>query len=80
MSRLVQKLAAFLREPVVDETQDSRSFDFALQWTPDEVVSKAADGPSLFTALQDQLGLKLEARKVPVDVLVIDRAELPSQN
>ena len=86
MSRLVQKLAAALGQPVVDETQDMRSFDFVLQWIPDEVMSKAsagsdaANGPSLFTAVQEQLGLKLEARKVPVDVLVIDRAELPSEN
>jgi uncharacterized protein (TIGR03435 family) len=70
----------------VDETQESRSFDFVLQWVPDEVMSKAAagsdaaNGPSLFTAVQEQLGLKLESRKVPVDVLVIDRAELPSEN
>jgi uncharacterized protein (TIGR03435 family) len=66
MSRLVQKLAAALGQPVVDETQDSRSFDFVLQWVPDDV--------------KEQLGLKLESRKVPVDVLVIDRAELPSEN
>lgn len=86
MSRLVQKLAAALGQPVVDETQDMRSFDFVLQWVPDEVMSKApagsdaANGPSLFTAVQEQLGLKLEARRIPVDVLVIDRAELPSEN
>jgi uncharacterized protein (TIGR03435 family) len=80
MPRLVRKLAAVLGEPVVDETQDARSFDFVLQWVPDEVMSKAPNGPSLFTAVQEQLGLKLEARKVPVEVLVIDRAELPSGN
>jgi uncharacterized protein (TIGR03435 family) len=86
MPVLARKLAAVLGQPVVDETQESRSFDFLLQWTPDEVMAKAsagsdaANGPSLFTAVQEQLGLKLEARKVPVDVLVIDRAELPSEN
>ena len=86
MPVLARKLAAVLGQPVVDETQESRSFDFVLQWAPDEVMSKAyagsdaASGPSLFTAVQEQLGLKLEARKVPVDVLVIDRAELPSEN
>ncbi|HVW10799.1 MAG TPA: TIGR03435 family protein [Bryobacteraceae bacterium] len=86
MSHLAQKLAAVLAQPVVDETQDTRSFDFVLQWVPDEVMSKAApgsdaaNGPSIFTAVQEQLGLKLEARKIPVDVLVVDRAELPSEN
>jgi uncharacterized protein (TIGR03435 family) len=86
LSALAQKLAAVLGQPIVDETQDSRRFDFVLQWIPDAVMSKApagsdaANGPSLFTAVQEQLGLKLESRKVPVDLLVIDRAELPSEN
>jgi len=86
MSRLVLKLAAILGTPVVDGTADSRSFDFTLKWVPDAVIAKAASGsdaanaPSIFTAVQEQLGLKLEARKVPVDVLVIDHADLPSEN
>jgi uncharacterized protein (TIGR03435 family) len=86
MPVLARKLAAVLGQPVADETQDARSFDFVLQWVPDEVMSKAsagsdaASGPSLFTAVQEQLGLKLESRKVPVDVLVVDRAEFPSEN
>ncbi|HEY4088427.1 MAG TPA: TIGR03435 family protein [Bryobacteraceae bacterium] len=86
MPVLARKLAAVLGQPVVDDTGDTRSFDFVLQWVPDEVMSKAsagsdaANGPSLFTAVQEQLGLKLEARKVPVDVLVIDRVEFPSEN
>ena len=86
MPVLARKLAAVLGQPVVDETEDARSFDFLLQWVPDEVMSKgsagsdAASGPSLFTAVQEQLGLKLESRKLPVDVMVIDRAEFPSEN
>jgi len=45
-----------------------------------DAVPDAASGPSLFAALQEQLGLKLESRKVPADVLVIDHAEKPSEN
>lgn len=76
MSRLASKLSGYLSVPVVDETQDSRSFDFILEWAPDSDTN----GPSIFTAVQEQLGLKLEARKVPVDFLVIDRADPPSEN
>ena len=86
MSRLVLKLSAVLGVPVADMTEETRQFDFTLQWVPDEMQAKAGaaadvpQGPSLFTALQEQLGLKLESRKVPVDVLVIDHAEPPSEN
>jgi uncharacterized protein (TIGR03435 family) len=84
--RLATKLSDVLGVPVVDLTGDSRSFDFTLKWVPDEMTTKPGDqsgvpeGPSLFTALQEQLGLKLEGRKVPVDVVVVDGAELPSEN
>jgi uncharacterized protein (TIGR03435 family) len=86
MWRLVSKLAGILGVPVVDATADSRSFDFTLKWIPDAVMAKAApgsdaaNGPSIFTAVQEQLGLKMEARKVPVDTLVIDHVEPPSEN
>ena len=64
------------------------TFDFDLQWTPDQIPGGGrgpipiapfdADGPSLFTALQEQLGLRLDAQRGAVDVLVIDAAEKPS--
>jgi uncharacterized protein (TIGR03435 family) len=69
---------------IVDKTGlGDKKFDFELQWTPDD--QRAADntvdaGPSLFTALEEQLGLKLVSSKGPVDVLVIDHIEKPSVN
>jgi uncharacterized protein (TIGR03435 family) len=53
-------------------------FNFELRWTPDSVQQSTADAPSLFTALQEQLGLKLDAARGPVDVLVIDHIERPA--
>jgi len=79
ISRLALKLSVLLGVPVTDETAVSGPFDFILRWIPDNAADTTA-GPSLFTAIQEQLGLKLEARKVPVDVLVIDHADLPSEN
>jgi uncharacterized protein (TIGR03435 family) len=68
--------------PVVDKTGLTGYFDFKLQFAPE---SPAADqpvssDPSIFTAVQEQLGLKLEATKVPVDLLVIDSVQKPTAN
>jgi uncharacterized protein (TIGR03435 family) len=84
MVGLAQKLAEALHAPVADLTAVEGEYDFKLEWTPDDMKPGAAAalpaGPSIFTALQEQLGLKLEPRKVPTEVLVIDRAEKASAN
>lgn len=84
LSDLTIRLSALLGRPVVDMTGDDRKFDFHLRWAPDDLQpgadSGAPDRPSLVTSLEEQLGLKLESRKVPADVLVVDHAELPSEN
>ncbi len=83
VSALTIRLAALLGRPVIDMTGDERKFDFHLRWTPDETLADAAsssDNPSLTTALREQSGLKLESRKVQADVLIVDRAELPSDD
>lgn len=84
--------AAVLDRPVIDRTGLTGRFDFNLTWTPDDsqfrglgvrVPAPSADQnapPGLFTAIQEQLGLRLESTKAPVDVLVVDRVERPSEN
>jgi uncharacterized protein (TIGR03435 family) len=84
--------AAVLDRPVVDHTGLTGKWDFTLKWTPDETqfatfgvripppADNASAPPDLFTAMQEQLGLKLEPTKAPVDVLVIDQIEKPSEN
>lgn len=81
-----------LDRPVVDHTGLSGRFDFTLTWVPDEfqfpdlkvpgapTIPSVTDGPDLFTAFQQQLGLKLDSTKEPVDVIVIDHVEKPSEN
>lgn len=63
--------------PVVDKTGLHGLYKIDLKWAPD---GSDAAGPSVFTALQEQLGLRLNASKGPVEVLAIDRAERPSEN
>ena len=68
-------------KPVVDETGLTGRFDFVLKWTREQVQSADPNAaPGLFTALEEQLGLKLEATKAQVDVIVIDHIERPSAN
>ncbi len=67
---------------VVDKTGLSGRYDVELHWTPDNTPtdSTLAGGPSIFTAVQEQLGLKLEPSTAPLDVLVIDSAQKPTSN
>jgi uncharacterized protein (TIGR03435 family) len=76
-----------LLRPVVNNTGLEGAYDFKVEWTPDPGPPapggqpvEASVGPSLFSALQQQLGLRLEATKGPVEVLVIDQANKPSEN
>ena len=90
LSQLATALSNFVRRTVVDRTGLEGSFDVELHWTPDQMPQGTPpagaapaspsdpNGPSIFTAVQEQLGLKLEASRVPQDVLVIDHVELPT--
>jgi uncharacterized protein (TIGR03435 family) len=70
-----------LGAPVMNSTQLPGVFDFTLDWAPDNIQADATAGPSIFAAIQDQLGLKLEASKSRVEVLVIDHVErVPTEN
>lgn len=79
---------AVVDRPVVDRTGLNGKYDFDLEWTPDDTqfggqirgTPAAPVRPDLFTAMQEQLGLRLEATRGPVDTLVIDRIERPSAN
>jgi uncharacterized protein (TIGR03435 family) len=86
LTSLLQR--AVLDRPVVNKTGLSGRFDFDLTWAPDEtqfggevpVAPSDAPSPPLFTAMQEQLGLRLEATRGPIDALVIDTAERPTAN
>jgi len=71
-------LEAQLDRVVVDATGIQGVFDFHLTWTPEQQAD--ISGPSLFTALQEQYGLKLESGKGPVAITVVDHVERPSEN
>jgi uncharacterized protein (TIGR03435 family) len=90
IASLARQLTQQLGRIVVDKTGLTGTYDFTIKWPP--VASQAATGgqqgnpspegseSSIFTAIQDQLGLKLESQTAPVEVLVIDHAEQPTQN
>jgi uncharacterized protein (TIGR03435 family) len=78
VSTLAEQLSMIAGRDVVDKTGITGRYNLKLQWTPDDAA--ADSGPSLFTALEEQLGLKLEPAKGPVPVLVIDHVETPTAN
>ncbi len=83
MGCLALKLSEVLYLPVMDATAADGQFDFKLEFTPNDLNAKPGDvaqGPTVFAALEEQLGLKLDARKVPTEVIVIDSAEKATAN
>jgi len=90
---LVKQLSSQLGRVVQDKTGLTGNYDFNLRWAPDSARTPAGGeqqgsdaatsefyGPSLFTALEEQLGLKLESQKGPVEILVVDHVEMPTEN
>lgn len=91
VANIVPMLARMLGRTVIDKTGLTGKYDISLEWAPDEAqygglppearpTAPDLNGPSIFTALQEQLGLKLESQKGPVEILVVDRAEKPTEN
>ena len=82
ISELVRVLAVAARQPVLDRTALSGLFDIRLQFIDEPPGAPPSDspGPSVFAAVQEQLGLKLESAKGPVEFLVIDPVERPTAN
>jgi uncharacterized protein (TIGR03435 family) len=94
MATLASSLSGAVPRTVLDRTGIAGAFEMKLTWTPDQMPKDSAggnpskskgvkidpSGPSVFTALREQLGLKLESTKGPVDVLVIDSVEHPREN
>ena len=89
MSALANALRPYVGREVVDRTGLTGEFDFGLQFSPPPTtgsidagipVAPLDDAASVFTALQEQLGLKLESTRGPVELMVIDSAEKPDEN
>jgi uncharacterized protein (TIGR03435 family) len=77
MEEFAGSLAVMVERSVLNRTGLSGSYDLTLTWTPDQARTADDDGPSLFAALEEQLGLKLEAGKGPVELLIVDSAVKP---
>ena len=82
LDNLAYALSGRLSRTVVDKTGLKGKFDLSLTWSPDDESAAASDSsaPSLFTALQEQLGLRLQPAKGPVEALVVEHVEMPSEN
>ncbi len=79
MGQFVRWLETFAGRPVEDHTGLTGVYDFELEWTR-EPLAETAQAPSLFTALREQLGLRLSADKGPVKIVVVEGVERPGEN
>ena len=89
---MAQVLAQILGRPVIDKTGLTSRYDFTLEWAPETgqgvgvpgvpavTAVGTSDGPTIFTAIQEQLGLRLDSQRGPAEVIVIDQVERPSEN
>ena len=87
LSNFVRNLGGMTGRFVIDKTGLTGPYDLDLQWTPDPAAggppqgpAGSGDGASLFAAIQEQLGLKLEAKRAPTEVLIIDSADRPTED
>ena len=84
LQELGDTLSIFIGRPVLDRTGLEGAFDITLEYEKDPDAANtpggALAGPGMFTAFREELGIKFEATKGPVDILVIDHAEKPSDN
>jgi uncharacterized protein (TIGR03435 family) len=78
MVKFADLLSRELKSPVADLTETPGSYNFKLEWSIDGDANDVES--AMFAALQSQLGLKLESRKLPIDMIVVDKAEKPSEN
>jgi len=80
LAGLARELSDYAGRPVVDQTGLSAEFALTITWAEDANGAADATAASIFTAVREQLGVKLEATRGPVEVLVVDRAEKPSED
>lgn len=77
---IAEQLSQIAGRIVIDKTNLTGRYDLKLEWTPDDAPTTDTSAPSLFTAIQEQLGLKLKSAKEPVPVLIIDHLDPPTPN
>jgi uncharacterized protein (TIGR03435 family) len=80
IARIVQMLTRELRRPVANKTELSGPVAFELHWLPEGARLQPDSPPALFTAIQEQLGLRLQPERAPIDSIVVDHVEPPIAN